>query len=159
MQDNVCHQFDRVLSLYGHLNTHRSEQFHCTVESCQQTVNSLKHFRKHMANHNGTSHPFECKLCVLRFDRNNQLKYHTERNHEKVAIHAWDICNKGFYKKSDYRNHLSKHAGTKKYSYDECGNGFSHISNLNRHEKPYVCQDCGKRFNQTRTLNNHEEGC
>ena len=58
MQDNVCHQFDRVLSLYGHLNTHRSEQFHCTVESCQQTVNSLKHFRKHMANHNGTSHPF-----------------------------------------------------------------------------------------------------
>ena len=89
------------------------------------------------------------------------MGYHIERNHEKVVNHTCGICNKGFYKSSDYKNHLNNHSGTKKYSCEECGKGFSHVSNLNRHkrihtnEKPYVCQDCGKRFNQTSTLNNH----
>ena len=42
-------QFDRVLSLYGHLNTHKNEVFPCTVENCQQTFTSLKAFRKHIS--------------------------------------------------------------------------------------------------------------
>lgn len=154
-------QFDRALSLYGHLNTHKDEVIPCTVETCQQTFNSLKSFRKHVAEHTGTSHPYECDQCGLRFDRKSQLGYHIERNHEKVINHTCAVCNKGFYKQSDYKNHLNSHSGTKKYSCEECGKGFSHVSNLNRHkrihtnEKPYVCKDCGKRFNQTSTLNNH----
>jgi len=154
-------EFDRALSLYGHLNTHKNEVFPCTDRDCEQTFTSLKAFRKHVSEHNGTSHPFECEQCGLRFDRKSQLGYHIERNHEKVVNHTCDICNKGFYKSSDYKNHLNSHSGVKKYSCEECGKGFSHVSNLNRHkrihtnEKPYVCQDCGKRFNQTSTLNNH----
>jgi len=154
-------QFDRALSLYGHLNTHKNEVFPCTDENCTQTFSSLKAFRKHISEHNGTSHPYECEQCGLRFDRKSQLGYHIERNHEKVVNYNCEVCNKGFYKSSDYKNHLNSHTGTKKYSCEECGKGFSHVSNLNRHkrihtnEKPYVCQDCGKRFNQTSTLNNH----
>eukprot|EP00092_Neocalanus_flemingeri_P019464 GFUD01021085.1.p1 GENE.GFUD01021085.1~~GFUD01021085.1.p1 ORF type:complete len:738 (+),score=141.93 GFUD01021085.1:51-2264(+) len=154
-------QFDRALSLYGHLNTHKNEVFPCSVETCQQSFTSLKAFRKHVSEHNGTSHPYECDQCGLKFDRRSQLGYHIERNHEKVVNHICDICKKGFYKNSDYKNHLDSHSGIKKYSCEECGKGFSHVSNLNRHkrihtnEKPYVCQDCGKRFNQTSTLNNH----
>jgi len=154
-------EFDRALSLYGHLNTHKNEVFPCTHGGCQQLFTSLKSFRKHMAQHEGTSHPFECELCGLRFDRKSQLGYHIQRNHEKVINHTCEICQKGFYKSSDYRTHLNSHSDAKKYACEECGKGFSHVSNLNRHkrihtnEKPYVCQDCGKRFNQTSTLNNH----
>jgi len=154
-------EFDRALSLYGHLNTHKNEVFPCTYTGCKQVFTSLKSFRKHISEHDGTSHPFECKLCGLRFDRKSQLGYHIQRNHEKVINYTCEICKKGFYKSSDYRTHLNSHSNVKKYACEECGKGFSHVSNLNRHkrvhtnEKPYVCQDCGKRFNQTSTLNNH----
>ena len=126
----IIKEFDRALSLYGHLNTHINEVFPCNGENCQQTFNSLKAFRKHTSEHNGTSHPYECDQCSLRFDRKSQLGYHIERNHEKVVNHTCAICNKGFYKSSDYKNHLNNHSGTKKYSCEECGKGFSHVSNL-----------------------------
>ena len=42
-------QFDRVLSLYGHLNTHKDEVFTCSEKNCKQTFPSLKAFRKHIA--------------------------------------------------------------------------------------------------------------
>jgi len=154
-------EFDRALSLYGHLNTHKNEVFPCTYGECQQSFTSLKAYRKHISEHDGTSHPFECELCGLRFDRKSQLGYHIDRNHKKIVNHTCEICKKGFYKSSDYRTHLDSHSDAKKYSCDECGKGFSHVSNLNRHkrihtnEKPYVCPECGKRFNQTSTLNNH----
>ena len=45
-------QFDKVLSLYGHLNTHKNEVFNCPVNECKLSFSSLKTYRKHMS---GTS--------------------------------------------------------------------------------------------------------
>ena len=127
----------------------------------------------------GTSHPYECPQCGLRFDRKSQLGYHIERNHQQVIRHSCPICKKGFYRSSDckvgkvayklllimlpFQVHISSHSDSKKHSCETCGKGFSHVSNLNRHkrvhthEKPYVCTECGKRFNQTSTLQNHQK--
>jgi len=77
--------FDRELGLYGHLNSHKEETFQCSLATCSSTFPSLKAFRKHMAEHRGTSHPFQCPQCGLRFDRKSQLGYHIESFHQQVS--------------------------------------------------------------------------
>jgi len=154
-------KFERESSLYGHLNTHRNLVLSCQAENCQLTFSTLKTYRKHVAEHEGKSHPFCCDICGLKFDRKSQLRYHVERNHEKKVKFQCTFCDKGFYKESDFKLHLDSHTGNKKYKCNDCDKSFTHVSNLNRHkrthtnEKPYVCKHCGKRFNQTSTLNNH----
>ena len=152
-------KFSKECSLYGHLNSHKDISLTC--QTCQETFSSVKLFRKHIKEHTGTTHPHQCGICGLKFDRQSQLKYHTEKNHEKKIKFKCEICEKGFYKESDLKTHLNIHTEGKKYICDICPKSFSHISNLNRHkrihsnEKNYVCKECGKRFNQTSTLNNH----
>jgi len=153
-------RFDRILSLYGHLSSHKNVEFPCQVAECKQTLSSLKAFRKHFAEHSGNSHPHQCKKCGLKFDRRSQLKYHMDKIHENVVNFFCSQCDKGFFRKSDLKTHEDSHSGVKKFVC-ECGKSFSHVSNFNRHkrihtkEKPYVCQVCGKRFNQANTLNSH----
>jgi len=152
-------KFSKECSLYGHLNSHKDISLTC--DTCQQTFSSVKLFRKHIKEHTGTTHPHQCRICGLKFDRQSQLKYHTEKNHEKKIKFKCDICGKGFYKESDLKTHLNIHTEGKKFNCDICPKTFSHISNLNRHkrihsnEKNYVCRECGMRFNQSSTLNNH----
>ena len=152
-------KFSKECSLYGHLNSHKDISLTC--DTCQQTFSSVKLFRKHIKEHTGTTHPHQCRICGLKFDRQSQLKYHTEKNHEKKIKFKCDTCGKGFYKESDLKTHLNIHTEGKKFNCDICPKSFSHISNLNRHkrihsnEKNYVCKECGMRFNQSSTLNNH----
>ena len=154
-------KFNKECSLYGHLNSHKNISLVCQICPQPQTFSSVKLFRKHTKEHTGTTHPHSCSICGLKFDRQSQLKYHIEKNHEKKIKFKCDVCGKGFYKESDLKSHLNIHTDGKKFNCDICSKSFSHISNLNRHkrihsnEKNYVCKECGKRFNQTSTLNNH----
>jgi len=148
--------------LTGHLNSDKEPVLECQFEGCNKKFFSSKTFYKHAADHNGLTHPFQCPICHLHFDRKSQLKYHHESKHEKVVKHQCPFCEKGFYKNCDLKSHLNSHTGKKEYQCDVCFKNFSHVSNLNRHmrihtkDKPFVCKICGKRFNQTTILNNHE---
>jgi len=153
---------EKETELIGSLNSPKHPVLECQFEGCDKKFTSLKAFRKHATDHNGLTHPFQCQICYLHFDRSSQLKYHHESKHEKVIKHQCPFCEKGFYKNCDLKSHLNSHTGKKEYQCEVCFKSFSHVSNLNRHrrihtkEKPFVCKTCGKRFNQTTILNNHE---
>ena len=82
-----CPLCDKKLSgpaLYGHLHKHGFKKglhkFKC--KKCQDEFTNLAGFWKHSRIHDGTNRPFECNICQRTFERQSQLKYHTERDHE-----------------------------------------------------------------------------
>ncbi|XP_061435185.1 zinc finger protein 497-like isoform X1 [Lethenteron reissneri] len=62
--------------------------------------------------------------------------------------------------KRAYRKRRTRERST---TCDECGKGFSNVSNLNKHrkshagERPHACADCGKRFMSRSDLRKHED--
>ena len=56
-------KFDRESCLYGHLNTHRNIVLTC--EFCQQTFNTLKTYRKHIAGMTDDRWPFYHCITLL----------------------------------------------------------------------------------------------
>lgn len=170
----ICEKpFSKIQSLYGHLQSHglkkkadgSEEKLALDCKKCNLKLPSLSDYWKHRRVHDGTNRPFTCPQCPeLTFERQSQLHYHCERDHEKRRPHACNDCDKKFYKKSDLVTHAKLHkpeGSRKNHICDTCSRQFAHVSNLNRHkmthrkEKPYVCQLCGQRYNQIATLNQH----
>ncbi|XP_075910752.1 uncharacterized protein LOC116956591 [Petromyzon marinus] len=62
--------------------------------------------------------------------------------------------------KRAYRKRRTRERST---TCDECGKGFSNVSNLNKHrkshagERPHACAECGKRFMSRSDLRKHED--
>lgn len=79
--------------------------------------------------------PFKCDECGLLFDRASQLEYHQRSVHLGEKSHICQICEKGFFRKTDLRTHLNIHLGTNVSMCEICGRKFNHVSNLIRHSR------------------------
>lgn len=98
--------------------------------------------------------PYECKSdhCDKKFATVSQLKNHTKLKHDKKFVAICSICNIGFVKMADYKNHKITHSTDKKYSCTKCDNSYKSLYNLRFHMKchneelPYACPICKKGF-------------
>ena len=82
---------------------------------------------------------FSCKDCEERFPLLSDLKKHKQKHHvklntEKAKTLFYDICQKGFSHKRDFKTHLSLHKNPDLFKCDHCSKKFSRTSDLRKHK-------------------------
>lgn len=108
----------------------------------------------HMKRHNNVR-KFECEVCGWKFMERNKLMLHLESHKstsERKLPYRCEYCNKQFYNKAGWSDHMNTHTGTRPFQCDKCEATFAHRIGLKRHEvvhtknKPFVCLHCNKAF-------------
>ncbi|XP_058448950.1 zinc finger protein 678-like [Malaya genurostris] len=147
------------------LNDHLTIHVDKLPYSCQRCENvsaitSIRLLNKHLASHEEPEKPIKCIYCNDRFLSIGACQAH-ERTHtqEKQADEAAvaNMESKRISTKIIIVN------GMKRYECAYCGNSYSLLSTLRRHENihtgkiQYVCKVCGKIFNKSSCLLQHEK--
>ena len=85
-------------ALYGHLHSHgfKNGQHLFECEKCSEKFTKPADFWKHQRIHDKTSRPISCKLCTKTFERESQLQYHKERDHEGRRPHKVNQLTKNY---------------------------------------------------------------
>ncbi|XP_001654124.2 zinc finger protein 678 [Aedes aegypti] len=151
---------DSKEALTEHLSIH-VDKLPYTCIQCEEPgmITSVRLLNKHLASHEEPEKPIKCVYCDERFISVVVCQAH-ERSHaqEKEAdekatakIEAERISTK-----------IIIVDGMKRYVCGYCGNSYSLLSTLRRHENihtgkiQYVCKICGKIFNKSSCLLQHE---
>lgn len=147
-------------ALNDHLSIH-VDKLPYTCHKCDDPtiITSVRLLNKHLASHEEPEKPIKCVYCNERFISVVVCQAH-ERTHaqEKEAdekavaqIEATRISTK-----------IIIVDGMKRYECGYCGNSYSLLSTLRRHENihtgkvQYICKICGKIFNKSSCLLQHE---
>uniref|UniRef100_A0A6P7GHR7 Zinc finger protein 431-like n=1 Tax=Diabrotica virgifera virgifera TaxID=50390 RepID=A0A6P7GHR7_DIAVI len=139
-----------------HNRKHAKKNVMPSLFKCKNCTKLFK-TRSHLKYHENVClglFPFECKFkdCDKKFATNTQHKNHVKLKHEKKFIAICSICNIGFVKISEYKNHKITHSTDKKYSCTKCKNSYKSLCNLKFHMKmhnkqfPFSCMICKKGF-------------
>ena len=108
---------------------------------------------------------YQCNECnKTAFSREDSLKRHILRLHNKVAKTPCDTCGKSFYDKHSLKKHKQTiHEGLRNYKCDICLKLFAqacdlkyHIKAIHKKEKDFKCTVCGKGFSDKRRLSQHK---
>ena len=104
-----------------------------------------------------------CQDCGTTFVCPQKLKAHIKMKHLNVLRYFCpeESCKKGFFYKSDLKEHHRIHTGERAYLCTICGDGFTLKGTLQNHikshgEKQFKCQTCNKGFFTRGMLKRHE---
>eukprot|EP01084_Bolivina_argentea_P053781 98679_1 len=121
----------------------KSKADHEKSFNCSQCEKSFK-LKLYLLKHIERVHKFKChhknlkgEKCKISFKHKKSLTHHIKKVHQNVIHYQCKYCDKGFYKKCDWKRHHRVHTG----------------------EKPFQCQTCHKRYGRKDVRNNHQKKC
>ncbi|XP_055532697.1 zinc finger protein 271-like [Wyeomyia smithii] len=151
---------DTKEALHTHLSIH-VDKLPYSCELCEDTsiITSIRLLNKHLASHEESEKPIKCVYCNERFISVGACQAH-ERTHaqEKQA----DEVAVAKIESERISTKIIIVDGMKRYECGYCGNSYSLLSTLRRHENihtgkiQYICKVCGKIFNKSSCLLQHE---
>ena len=142
--------------LFTHRQSHE-EGYKCP--DCGKVLATKESLKRHLMCHHEKR--FSCTKCGKGFTTNAALALHDNSIHKKIETFKCDICGKGYFRRSEYINHMNSHNDVKPLQCEECGKRFQHNRDLKRHcdshkgLKPFKCDICGRCFPNTRNLRRH----
>ncbi|XP_055588198.1 zinc finger protein 135-like [Uranotaenia lowii] len=146
--------------LIQHLTGH-VDKLPYVCNRCDQptTITSIRLLNKHLASHEEPEQPIKCVYCSKRF-----ISVMSCQTHERTHVQEKEADEVAVAKLESKR--ISAKIiivdGMKRYECSYCGNSYSLLSTLRRHENihtgkvQYVCKVCGKIFNKSSCLLQHE---
>ncbi|XP_058811578.1 zinc finger protein 85-like [Topomyia yanbarensis] len=151
---------DTKEALNEHLSIH-VDKLPYSCDRCENTsvITSIRMLNKHLASHEEPEKPIKCVYCNERFYSVVACQTH-ERTHaqEKQA----DEVAVAKIESERISAKIIIVDGLKRYECGYCGNSYSLLSTLRRHENihtgkiQYICKICGKIFNKSSCLLQHE---
>ena len=101
----------------------------------------------------------------LYFSRKDRLLDHFKSFHENIRNFRCDICEKLFYRKDKYHDHVKVHSGIKGCVCNFCDKAFVHKKHLKRHISKvhdvsvikYRCQICLIECTTIKSLRTHSK--
>ncbi|TRZ06794.1 hypothetical protein HGM15179_020312 [Zosterops borbonicus] len=89
--------------------------------------------------------------------RKRKMAEDTQCTHtEEMPFHCPD-CGKGFNHNGNLDRHWCIHTGEKPHKCEECGKSFSQRASLILHQRPYECPQLRKSFSCSSALTQHQE--
>ncbi|CAG9790038.1 unnamed protein product [Diatraea saccharalis] len=143
-------------TLKAHLNSHKEG----VCPHCSKVLKTHPHFKLHIKSHDPNfkikrQRPkvyYNCDLCSFKSLNKQSLQGHINKMHLRIRPHICDICNKGFYRKSNLVEHVATHGEGKSMTCEHCGLKFLYKKTLLEHlrlhsgDKPFPCDVCKERF-------------
>ncbi|GAB0095212.1 zinc finger protein 2 homolog [Sergentomyia squamirostris] len=130
-------------------------------ETCSKSFRSLNAFNAHMDKHRNIQR-YACDYCDEKFSNWVMRRTHTYKKHLKTTYCQCNQCGKGFFTKTNLRNHILKDHLNNKFQCEKCGKTLNTKKGLANHKEThvstkYTCNICGKQLNTRVTLNQHKK--
>lgn len=141
-------------SLKVHLNCHKVKP--CPY--CGKLLKSHSHYKVHVKNHESNIKKpsrkvqYSCNVCSYKSFNKNSLQAHINKVHLQTRPFICELCNKGFFKKSNLTEHMTVHTKVKNLTCELCGDRFFLKKTLIEHrrlhtgERPFQCEMCNLSF-------------
>ncbi len=140
------------------LNFENLVEFEC--DHCGNSYMRKPHLRRHILNHR-TIKQYNCKVCQMRFRRNDVIKNHEATHHDRNSGFECSICSKFFKKRYNLMKHKETHTTLRAYSCPTCLKAFKTQDSLRHHVKihllirKFICF-CGSAFKRKDHLKKHK---
>ncbi|XP_073831644.1 uncharacterized protein [Musca autumnalis] len=179
MRCYVCNEnFEHFQAIQDHfLAEHLDNEFY--ILCCDRKFAYRHRFIEHILYHKNPNN-FQCSKCGTSFTCKKNLSEHNRYIHpidadglesgipkqpENPYKYKCEICEKGFRKPYELREHLGRHSGSFVRKCNECGREFTHRASLNFHmrmehakdgqSQQRECPDCGKTYKHYNSLYHH----
>ena len=150
----------------NHLKSHSNKNFPCPHEDCSKIFKYKCALSHHMLKHQNRN-SFVCEICGhVSSDKNihnTHLAQHIEPSQYAYQC-DWENCEKRFYHKGAWKDHMKRHRGEKTIPCPQCGFMFLTTAELNTHlkyvhlkEKSFKCTLCSYESSRPDALRRHTE--
>lgn len=170
-----CTMCNRKYKHYARLSIHISVCHHgerppFSCFECNRGFCDASSLKRHaaVAHVTGDQKPvFQCEVCSKEFTTMQSLRKHTKR-HNGALFYRCSHCGESFEKQGDRITHIQRmHAAERPHACEQCGQRFSELHVLRRHEKKhedrgnvdkdagyksYCCYECLKAFTSASRL-------
>ncbi|XP_041968476.1 zinc finger protein draculin-like isoform X5 [Aricia agestis] len=121
LHDRSYHEKDRLPYKCGH---------------CEERFKGGRQKHEHMLKVHGIRGPkVNCQVCDKSFETKHAWRLHTTRVHLQLKPHLCDLCNKGFYAKTELESHMVKHTESRDFTCDVCFKAYGRLKTLTCHKK------------------------
>ncbi|XP_068592548.1 zinc finger protein 572 [Cebidichthys violaceus] len=156
---SVCDlQLPSKFKLQDHMNLHTGARPYSCAE-CGKRFCQTYNYRVHLRTHAQTEVVFfRCRVCLLSFKSQEDLKVHLSRTHFEKEFYECDLCKRVFTSLTACEYHVKK--CRLEVVCEVCGRNFCSLKSLARHRKMtclrnFKCTDCTKIFTKKNALLKH----
>lgn len=141
-----------------HIMSHTNDKkWSCDI--CQKRFKHRYEVAVHKRTHLEPS--FECEICSKKFTQNSHLTTHKKRHFSDYTEYCTP-CKRGFYSRSQYKNHINVAHKQIWHICEICGCKLStksalkdHMATHDQRTRTAICEICGKTYLNSRNLRNH----